>query len=246
MHYSRCQLFIGNHEFPPKGNAKEPRVVPCVFLTFMYHAPAPTDVLGCLRRVWAPRSPTGCPRTIAMSGTASPPPRPRDFRRRPTRQTECESHGPRWRSRSEPNVSHAFYQPLIIPSVLIYSSYAIRHDRRGGHGHHIQAVCPPLHPQGARPRTGIRKRLHPIAFQPAGTLVRCLRPCRGAPAQGALEPARQGEEAGTLAGKTRVATDAAVGLCPCGDEGAQGPHAGGGAGRGDVEVEPEAGGRPSR
>ncbi|KAI0317744.1 hypothetical protein OF83DRAFT_1058118 [Amylostereum chailletii] len=32
VHYSRCQLFIGNHEFPPKGPSNEPRVVP-VFAT---------------------------------------------------------------------------------------------------------------------------------------------------------------------------------------------------------------------
>lgn len=32
VHYSRCQLFIGNHELPPKGTANEPRVVP-VFAT---------------------------------------------------------------------------------------------------------------------------------------------------------------------------------------------------------------------
>ncbi len=34
VHYSRCQLFIGDFEFPPKGNATEPRTLPYEQLPF--------------------------------------------------------------------------------------------------------------------------------------------------------------------------------------------------------------------
>ncbi len=30
VHYSRCQLFIGKHQFPPEEGGTEPRVLPYV------------------------------------------------------------------------------------------------------------------------------------------------------------------------------------------------------------------------
>ncbi|KAI0068950.1 hypothetical protein BV25DRAFT_1791294 [Artomyces pyxidatus] len=59
VHYSKCQLFIGNHEFPPKANTSEPRVVPYVIPSYLsYDVSSPLSVfatrLGTSSPHWLP------------------------------------------------------------------------------------------------------------------------------------------------------------------------------------------------
>jgi hypothetical protein len=57
VHYSRCQLFIGDFEFPPKGKATEPRTLPYVRLLFFCLIPVPQPLFS----VFATRMGTSAP-----------------------------------------------------------------------------------------------------------------------------------------------------------------------------------------
>ena len=48
VHYSRCQLFIGDFEFPPKGKATEPRTLPYVRLLFFLSDSGSLATFQCL------------------------------------------------------------------------------------------------------------------------------------------------------------------------------------------------------
>lgn len=81
VHYSRCQLFIGDFEFPPKGKATEPATLP-------YDQPPFPVCFDCLNyfsasspRVSVPQNHTGNLWVPSMSGTVSRPRRHPDFLR---------------------------------------------------------------------------------------------------------------------------------------------------------------------
>ncbi len=70
VHYSKCQLFIGDFEFPPRGKAIEARTLPYVrplFACSSYLIGVSVSSLPAS----APRNPTGNPWVPAMNGTAS-------------------------------------------------------------------------------------------------------------------------------------------------------------------------------
>ena len=70
MHYSRCQLFIGDFEFPPKGKATEPRTLPYVRPAFLSAFRFLSDFSVSLPLALAPHPRTGNPRVHATYGTA--------------------------------------------------------------------------------------------------------------------------------------------------------------------------------
>jgi hypothetical protein len=73
VHYSRCQLFIGDFEFPPKGKATESRTLPYVrpsFLSFVVYLHCLIVFPASSQSVLALLNPTGNLWAPAMNGSA--------------------------------------------------------------------------------------------------------------------------------------------------------------------------------
>jgi len=108
--YSRCQLFIGDFEFPPKGTATEPRTVPYDQPPFF---PVCFDCLNCFSasslRVLAPQNHTGSLWVPATSGNVSRPPRHPDFQTPSAPPTVSKFRGRSDQSAPDMNVCRAFH-----------------------------------------------------------------------------------------------------------------------------------------
>ena len=108
VHYSRCQLFIGDFEFPPKGDATEPRTLPYDQLPFPVCSDCLNYVSASSPRALEPQNHTGNLWVPATSGNVSRPRRHLDFLIPSAPPTVSKSRGRSDHNAPDMNVCRAF------------------------------------------------------------------------------------------------------------------------------------------